>query len=189
LWFRPERAGNRLLGLRDAVESFDGAVDQAFDSIRGRQAADRLFYVATAVGDHSVIWLAIAGIRAAFSPRYRRAAARLGLALGFESALVNGAIKTVFRRGRPDGPGLRPHYMRQPRTSSFPSGHASSATCALVLMAENDPAWPLYAMLAAVVAASRLHVRIHHGSDVVGGVVIGGLLGLAIRRLFPLEVS
>lgn len=168
------------------VESFDAAVDEAFGHLRGHRGLDRMFYLATALGDHSLIWLVGAGIRAAVSPGYRPAAARLGLSLGFESALVNGAIKSLFRRQRPALEGNHPHYIRQPLTSSFPSGHASSAACALVLLAEEDPAWPAYAVVAAVVASSRLHVRIHHGSDVVGGVVVGGLLGLVIRRLFPL---
>lgn len=172
--------------MPELVEAFDAAVDQAFEQLRGKPALDRVFYLATAVGDHSLIWLVSAGIRAAVSPSYRPAALRLGLTLTFESALVNGAIKSVFRRQRPSLQGEHPHYIRQPLTSSFPSGHASSAVCALVLLAEDEPAWPIYAVVAGLVAASRLHVRIHHGSDVVGGVVIGGLLGLAIRRLFPL---
>lgn len=176
----------RKLPMFDLVGSFDAAVDEAFAGLRGHPALDRVFYLASAVGDHSLIWLVGAGIRAAVSPSYRAAAARLGLSLAFESALVNGAVKSLFRRQRPALEGEHPHYIRQPLTSSFPSGHASSAACALVLLAEDDPAWPAYAVVAAVVAASRLHVRIHHGTDVVGGVVIGGLLGLVIRRLFPL---
>lgn len=161
-------------------------MEDAFDRLRGRAGADRVFYVASDVGDHSLIWLAIGGLRAVRSERDRHAAIRLGAALTLESALVNGVVKSAFRRRRPVFSGERPHHLRRPRTSSFPSGHASSATCALVLLADGDPLWPVYALVAAVVAASRLHVRIHHGSDVVGGVVIGGLLGLAIRRLFPL---
>jgi membrane-associated phospholipid phosphatase len=42
---------------------------------------------------------------------------------------------------------------------------------------------------AGAVAASRVHLRAHHPSDVVGGAVIGALLGVALRpvidRLTP----
>ena len=46
------------------------------------------------------------------------------------------------------------------------------------------PAW--YG-LAAIVAASRIHVRIHHASDVVVGAGIGLGLGRVIRKAFPLR--
>lgn len=175
--------------MSQGIDTFDAAVEDFFARLRGHPAADRLFYLASDLGDHSLVWLAIGVLRAAVSrhdTRRRRAALRLLAALTFESALVNGAVKSVFRRRRPALAGEHPHHLRQPRTSSFPSGHASSAACALVLLADGDAAWPLYALVAAVVAASRLHVRIHHGSDVVGGIAIGALVGLMARRLFPL---
>ncbi len=40
----------------------------------------------------------------------------------------------------------------------------------------------LYAA-AGLIGVSRIHLRHHHASDVVGGVVIGTALGLAVRRL------
>ena len=36
---------------------------------------------------------------------------------------------------------------------------------------------------AGLIAVSRVHLRAHHASDVVGGVVIGTALGLVVRRL------
>ncbi len=177
----------RVAGFDARVAGFDARVEEVVERLRGRPGLDRVFYTATAVGDHSLIWLVGAGIRAAISPSYRPAATRLAVTLGLESVLVNGGIKSVFRRQRPALEGEHPHHIRQPLTSSFPSGHASSAACALVLLADGDPVWPVYSVVAALVAASRLYVRIHHGSDVVGGVVVGTLLGLAVRRRFPLS--
>ena len=46
---------------------------------------------------------------------------------------------------------------------------------------------PLYFGAATVVALSRVHVRIHHASDVAGGIVIGLLLGQLGKRIAPLE--
>ncbi len=55
------------------------------------------------------------------------------------------------------------------------------------LLSERDRRLvPLYYGLAAVVAASRVHVRIHHGSDVVAGAVLGASLAALGRRLWPL---
>jgi undecaprenyl-diphosphatase len=57
---------------------------------------------------------------------------------------------------------------------------------AAMLLADGDRRrrWLWYG-LAALVATSRPYVRIHHASDVVGGVVVGRLLGTAARRLWP----
>lgn len=147
---------------------------------------DKILYAASAAGDHSLVWLLIAALGALRGARARRSALRLGIALALESAVVNGPVKLLFRRSRPAWEGQRPHGLRRPRTTSFPSGHASSAAFALVMLAEDHPWWPLYLPLATAVAASRVHVRIHHGSDVAGGVVVGLALGWLGRRLAPL---
>ena len=108
--------------------------------------------------------------------------------LGIESALVNGPIKWMFRRTRPAPEGPRPWHLRQPRTSSFPSGHASSAFFGAALLRDGDPLWPLYYAAALVVAASRVYVKVHHASDVVGGIAIGVVLGEVTRRLVPVGI-
>jgi len=38
-----------------------------------------------------------------------------------------------------------------------------------------------------VVSASRVHVRIHHASDIAGGAAVGAALGFLIKRLVPLR--
>jgi undecaprenyl-diphosphatase len=112
---------------------------------------------------------------------------RLAAALGVESLLVNQGLKRVFRRVRPVFEGERPHRLRRPSTTSFPSGHASSAVVAASLLSDALPRgrflwWPL----AASVAASRVYVRVHHASDVVAGAALGFALAGAVRRLWPL---
>src|SRR5947209_10512036 len=109
------------------------------------------------------------------------------MGLGVESALVNGVIKSFFRRRRPSTLDFIPALpLRRPRTSSFPSGHATSAFSAAALLSEDDILWPLYYAIAVVVASSRVYVKIHHASDVLAGVAVGWTIGHAGRRLFPL---
>ena len=55
-----------------------------------------------------------------------------------------------------------------------------------MLLSDDDVLWPLYYTVAAVVAASRVHVRIHHASDVVAGAALGTAFGLVARRIYPL---
>ncbi len=101
--------------------------------------------------------------------------------------IVNQGIKRLFRRERPVWE-ERPHGLRTPSTTSFPSGHATSAMTACILLSDTaGRATPVIAAAGAVVAASRVHVRIHHASDVVGGLVVGAVLGTAIRALVPIR--
>jgi undecaprenyl-diphosphatase len=174
--------------LSERVEAFDQVVDGFFDRhLRGRPAADRVFYAASALGDHGLLWLILATLRGLRSGEDWPAAVRAAAGVGIESVLVNGPVKLVFRRARPIHVEDRPLPLRIPRTSSFPSGHATSAFCAASLLSEGDPWWPFYYAVAVVVAWSRVHVKIHHPSDVVAGMGIGAVLGHLGRRVSPLH--
>ncbi len=174
--------------MRERVLEFDRTGDLLFDKLRGRSWADRLFYGASALGDMGLIWLMLATFRALRGDDYdEKVAMRAMIALGLESILVNAGVKSLFRRRRPLHEAHRPLPLRIPITSSFPSGHATAAFCAATLLAEGDALAPLYFAAAAVVAASRVHVKIHHPSDVVGGVVIGLALGHIARVVAPIH--
>jgi undecaprenyl-diphosphatase len=143
-------------------------------------------YAASAVGDHGIIWLVLAVLQAVRRPdHWRLTLLRAAAGLGVESVVVNGPVKWVFRRTRPVHEGPRPLHLRTPLTSSFPSGHASSAFFGAALLSEGDPWRPLYYAIAVVVASSRIHVKIHHASDVIAGAAVGALLGELARRLVP----
>ena len=171
---------------RARVAGFDAGADALFDRLRGHPMADRVFYIASELGDFSLIWGIIGGVRGLRSDKDWHVAVRLAAGVAAESFIVNAGIKSIFRRDRPPWEVERPHHIRRPLTSSFPSGHATSAFSSAVLLAEDDPLWPAYYALAAVVAASRVYVKIHHASDVVAGVATGVALGLIGRRLMPL---
>jgi len=151
---------------------------------------DRFFYGLSSAADHGLLWLAIGAGRAA-----RRGepaiALKLGALLSAESLLTNGVVKSFFRRVRPqehfthDAP--LPYGMRRPVTSSFPSGHAATAFMAATILSKGTKAAPAYFALAGLVAYSRVHVRMHHASDVLGGAALGLALGAVARRFVPLD--
>ncbi len=175
------------IDVRARVEEWDERVDGWFAHLRGNWAADIVFYVASAVGDFGLLWVIFAALRAVRGrPNDERAAIRAVAATGIESVLVNAGLKSLFRRRRPVVQVEHPYPLRQPLTSSFPSGHATAAFCGATLLAEGDDRALLYYGAAAVVAASRIHVRIHHASDVLGGVVVGLALGRIGRAISPL---
>ena len=109
----------------------------------------------------------------------------LAALLGVESLVVNQGVKRLFRRERPTQTGDDRLPVRQPSTSAFPSGHASSAAFAAAVLTSWDGrrSAPLWFGLAAVVGTSRAYVRIHHASDVVGGAVVGLALAALVRPI------
>lgn len=167
--------------MHAGIEQLDLRVDATVDRFRS-PALDPIFYSISSAADHSLLWFAIGAARAIRSGDLRFAA-RFAVAMGLESALTNGPIKAQFRRVRPapessDGP--LPYGMHRPITSSFPSGHATAAFTAAVILADGRRRAPWYA-LATLVAGSRVYVRMHHASDVVGGAVLGLALGWGFR--------
>ena len=106
--------------------------------------------------------------------------------IGLESLVVNQGIKRIFGRTRPTTSGEHGLEVRQPLTSSFPSGHASAAAVAAALLTRraSGPLGALIWLAAGTVATSRAYVRIHHASDVVAGLVTGRVLYLVVRRTF-----
>ena len=165
------------------IDDIDNAIDEWWDRrLRDRPALDRLMYSASEAANHSLLWYALGSAQAVVR-RDARGAWQLGIALLGEAALVNGVIKTLVGRRRPALRGPRPHSLRQPLTSSFPSGHASAAMVAASLLSRRSPWAPAYYAVALVVALSRIHVRIHHASDVTAGLATGTALGAVARRL------
>ena len=71
------------------------------------------------------------------------------------------------------------------RRPAFPSGHTLAAFCAATVMSQRGRSGRqrLLFTSAALVGLSRLHLRAHHASDVLGGAAIGTALGLIGRRL------
>lgn len=176
-------AGRGALG--PWIERFDQMADDAVEPLRRNTCAVALFTAASRAGEFSAIWHAVNLLRGALSPRRRRQIPTLAVALAVESLLVNQGIKRLFKRARPFAAGDPRYGLRTPTTSSFPSGHASSAAFAATLLTAWDGhrLGRLWWLLAHVVAGSRLFVRVHHASDVIAGLAVGRLLGRLARRL------
>lgn len=180
----PVAGPDRATQFRALVDGFDGWADAQLERVRGNAVADRVFNAASTLGDFSVIWHVTGVSRLIGGGDRRRQAVVLAALLGTESLLVNQGIKRVFRRARPTESGDARYEVRRPSTSSFPSGHASSAMLAATVLTSwtGRRTAPLWYGMAAVVATSRVYVRIHHASDVVGGAALGLALGkLAVR--------
>ena len=167
----------------------DQRVDGWFEPLRGNPDLDGAAKVITGLGDRGLMWAATAAWRARHTGPERTRAVRALAVAGVESSLVNAAIKAAVGRSRPDRSRWRLAEggvpVREPKTSSFPSGHTLAAFCSATVMSQRgDRAGnALLFTSAALVGLSRLHLRAHHASDVLGGAAIGTALGLVGRRL------
>lgn len=171
------------------VARFDERADAALEPLRNLRGARLVFSAATALGDFGLAWHLIGLARAIGSTDRLWEAVWLSSMIGVESLLINQGLKPLFRRTRPTERGDGRFVLRKPRTSSFPSGHASSAFFSAIVLTALLP-WPLSAAcfgLALIIATSRVAVRIHHASDVLGGIVAGSVMGaiglVAMRSL------
>lgn len=169
------------------VDKIDERLDGIFEPLRNSRPLVYLFNTSSAVGDFGAIWHVIGVVGAINGSLSWTQAVVLALLMGSESLFLNQGVKRIFRRTRPTAAGDDRFTVRRPLTSSFPSGHASSAFfAALVLSGWVATGWTIaFFAFAVVIALSRVVVRIHHVSDIVVGSIVGALLGTIALQFTP----
>jgi membrane-associated phospholipid phosphatase len=145
---------------------------------------DRAFRRLSRAADHSKVWLGTSAVLAvAAGPRGRRAALNGIISVAATSAIVNALMKPLGRRRRPERAMYRVPLERQvkmPRTRSFPSGHAASATAYASGVAIALPEVGIGVTVAAgLVAYSRVHTGVHYPIDVIAGSLTGAAVAPA----------
>jgi undecaprenyl-diphosphatase len=147
---------------------------------------DRVLPQLTSSADHGLLWYGVAGALALSGQR--RAAVRGLASLAVASAVANVPAKYAARRSRPllEPVPLPRQLLRQPTTTSFPSGHSASAAAFAAGVALESPrlAAPV-GLLAAGVAYGRVHTGVHYPGDVVAGVALGAACAVAVKRVWP----
>jgi undecaprenyl-diphosphatase len=107
----------------------------------------------------------------------------LALAAGvLATALVVLAVKFTVRRRRPEGQWGQIYRSTDPH--SFPSGHAARALMLAILALGLGPGWLGWTLLlwAPLVGLARIALGLHYLSDVLAGLLLGGVMGLVIFR-------
>jgi undecaprenyl-diphosphatase len=170
----------RAEGWWQEVNSLDLAVYAAI-AATPTPGLDRVFRRLSRAADHSKLWLSTAAALGTVGGTGGRRAAVNGLAsLAVTSAVVNLLLKPLGRRHRPDRASYDvpiPRQVTMPRTTSFPSGHAASASAFATGVATASPlaAIPISAA-ATLVAYSRVHTGVHYPADVIAGALTGATL-------------
>ena len=129
-----------------------------------------------------MVWLTAAAVLAVVLRR-PRVLTETALTL-IVAEIVSAGLKEVADRDRP--PLVEPlpePLVELPVTSSFPSGHATTAFAGAVVLARFVPRLlvPLL-VLAASVAWSRVVVGVHYPLDVLAGALLGAAIGFAVPR-------
>jgi undecaprenyl-diphosphatase len=153
-------------------------------------AAVELTYLGT-----GTVVLMIVGVAALFLwHTEHKHSARLLLAAVAGNILLNGALKLVFHRPRPDVFAWQTVAV----SSSFPSGHAMSATVcygtvAYLVARLQKHRWSRVltltgaVVLILLICATRLYLGVHYPSDVLAGILVG--LAWASFCMATLEAS
>lgn len=144
---------------------------------------DRVIAAYSALGNSGVGWVAL-GVGVALARRNPRPAVAVAGAV-WGTLAVNYGVKTLVRRERPQHPDA-PQTIEAPTTSSFPSSHAAMSAAAALALGQAVPAARVPLRLAALAMAySRVHLGVHHPSDVVVGYALGSVTGRVARALLP----
>ncbi len=135
----------------------------------------------TTLGNAGILWILISLVLLIL-PKTRKIGLATSLSLIFDLLAVNILIKRIVAR-------VRPYEVIEGLTSligpqsdfSFPSGHtAASFAFATVILIFAPKKYSLPTLvLAFLIAFSRLYLGVHYPTDVLGGIVIGALCGVA----------
>jgi len=139
--------------------------------------------------NHGEIWILLALILLLIKGQ-RRCGAALGCGLALDYVSCNLLLKPLIGRIRPFvvDPTIE-LLIEAPLDASFPSGHtAVSFAAVFALKTAGSSLWKPAAVLASLIAFSRMYLYVHWPSDILGGVFVGAAAGWAGAKLVELSV-
>lgn len=149
------------------------------------ELCDKIMVVISSLGNAGMIWLVFTLIMLCMK-KYRKIGIIMAIALVSNLILCNIILKPLIARPRPFV--LRPWVdiiINLPGDFSFPSGHtAASFAVASALFFARNKMWYPSAVLAALIAYTRLYLYVHYPTDILGGIVIGIISGFFANMIY-----
>ena len=143
--------------------------------------------VFTSLANHGEIWILLA-LLLMFRKQTRLTGLSVGAGLLADYVVCNLSLKPLVGRLRPFvvNPAVE-LLIEAPHDASFPSGHTAVSFAAVAaLKTAGSPLWKPAAVLATLIALSRLYLYVHWPTDILGGVVVGWLCGALAAKLVHL---
>ena len=152
---------------------------------------DTVMPIITMFGDGGIFWIAISVILL-FTKKYRKTGLGMAFALSMGLLVCNIILKPGVARIRPYDFQLQ-YFAKEIQLIaggmhdfSFPSGHtiASFEACTALMLGNKKFGIPA-AVLAVLVAFSRLYLYLHYPTDVIASIILGtafGFLGYALAQ-------
>lgn len=168
------------------LRALDYKVTDSIPKIQSR-FLDRLMILCTYAGTGAFIWWVALAIPFVIYKPYRNTGIILIVTLGVNYLIGEVLIKKTVGRGRPsnliDDDEMKIH---KPKDNSFPSGHTASSFCAFTVTFWNCPPyfWIPALVVAIMISFSRVYLRVHYLSDVIGGVILGIVDASVVSFLF-----
>jgi membrane-associated phospholipid phosphatase len=154
-------------------------------NVFANRVMDTVMRIFSHLGDVGAIWI-VTGIVLILIPAFRKTGAVVLVALVLSAIICNGIIKNIVGRARPYSYEQLELLIRPPKDPSFPSGHTSASVAAVTAMALTGFSWwPLFAVIAFLIAFSRMYLYVHFPSDILGGAAFGLLIGWLAVKMMP----
>ena len=169
--------------LLDKAQEIDRSV---FDTVAGWSSPllDKIMPALSIAATYSRLWMGVAALFAVFGGTKGRTTAVEGMAaIGVTSFLANVVGKRLVPRARPTGPVPVERELKNPDSSSFPSGHTASAAAFSGVVDRAYPKlWLPINTLAGAVGFSRVYTGVHYPGDVLGGWILGKAVAFGVDR-------
>ncbi|SRR6266478_247499 len=174
--------------LAQSIQRFDQGIRSAIHQLASPQLTAGMRAI-TNLGDWQVILSATLLLLLFFCYRGAADYVRLLLVTMVGAGILDGVLKLVFHRPRPD-----PFFAAKPDSYSFPSGHALVSLCfygllgGMISLRVQKPwqrivAWAAAALLTGCIGFSRVYLGVHWPSDVLAGYAAAIVWMGAVRLL------
>jgi len=142
---------------------------------------DKIMIGITNLGNGGVFWIALALFLLCIK-KTRKCGFLMLISMLLGLIIGNGFLKNIIARDRPCwiDPNI-PLLIPNPHDYSFPSGHTLASFEAAVMIFLHNKKWGIVSLIAAVlIAFSRMYLFVHFPTDILGGIILGTLISIAV---------
>ena len=161
-----------------------------FESLHN-PVTDPIMYGITCLGNAGILWIliAIAFLAIPIFKKDRKIGLSIAIALILSLIMCNGIMKNLWARVRPFNVDTTFENLYGVFNGindwSFPSGHTASSFAAATVFIRTDMRLTyLIVVIAILISFSRLYLRVHYLSDVIGGIILGVFSGTIVVMIF-----